>query len=80
MQRELSLTTLSSIILRFPLFKNTQRSFVADLAQAMTWEQALPGDLVVDEGHAVLELCCVGQAKQNICQSSPIKRCLCLDY
>merc|ERR1719498_951688 len=56
MQRELLLSILSDTMLRFPLFKNAQRSFVADLAQAQHWEQVLTGDLVTDEGQAVREV------------------------
>merc|ERR1719230_1371110 len=52
MQRELCLSILSDTVLHFPLFRNAQRSFVAELAQVHYWEQVLSGDLVTDEGHA----------------------------
>jgi len=56
MQRELSLSMLSDTVLHFPLFRNAQRSFVADLAQSYYFEQVMPGDLVTPEGHAVREV------------------------
>jgi len=55
-QRELSLTLLSSTVLRFPLFKGAQHGFVAELAQAHTWVSCLPGDVVVEEGQLMQEM------------------------
>lgn len=56
MQRELSLALLGNTVHKFPLFKGAQRSFVAEMAQAHTWEQVLPGDLVAEEGHLITEI------------------------
>lgn len=56
MQRELCLAILFDTLVRFPLFRNPQRSFVAELAQCHSWEQVLAGDLVADEGYAVQDL------------------------
>lgn len=56
MRRELSLCLVSDIFHAFPLFRNTQQSFLADLAQAQYWQHVLPGDLVADQGQAVQEI------------------------
>jgi CRP-like cAMP-binding protein len=68
MQRELLLCVLSDTMLRFPLFRNTQRSFVADLAQVQRWEHTLTGDLVADEGQGVHEVVFLleGQLQANV--------------
>lgn len=63
MQRELSLALLGSVVLQFPLFKGAQHSFVAELAQAQSWVQCLPGDLVAEEGQLVQELVFVLQGR-----------------
>lgn len=55
-QRELSLTLLSSTVLRFPLFKNAQHGFVAELARAHIWVSCLPGDIVVEDGQLMQEM------------------------
>jgi len=55
-QRELSLTLLSSTVLRFPLFKGAQHGFIAELAQAHIWVSCLPGDMVVEEGQLMEEM------------------------
>jgi len=60
-QRELSLSLLSDAVLHFPLFEGAQRSFVAELAQAYSWVQCLPSDLVVEEGQRVEEVVFVVQ-------------------
>jgi hypothetical protein len=41
-QRDLSLGLLNTTVLRFPLFKDAQHSFVAELAQAHSWCSASP--------------------------------------
>lgn len=56
MQKELSLALVSSTVLQFPLFRGAQHSFVAELAQAHSWIECLPGDLVAEEGQLVCEL------------------------
>lgn len=56
MQRELSLSLLGSTVLRFPLFKNTQRSFLAELAQVHCWVQCMAGDVVLEEGEILQNL------------------------
>merc|ERR1712141_926008 len=56
LQRELSLELLSSTILEFPLLKEAPHAFVAELAEAHEWVQALKGDLVVEEGQLLQEL------------------------
>jgi len=61
MQRELCLSILSNLVLNFPLFKNSQHSFVAELAKAHCWDQLLSGDLVADEGYTVQEVLFVMQ-------------------
>jgi len=55
-QRELSLSLLSAVVLQFPLFWGVQRSFVAELAQVHLWMQCASGDIVAEEGQAVEEL------------------------
>jgi len=56
MQRELSLSLLGSTVLRFPLFQNTQRSFLAELAQVHCWVQCVAGDVVLEEGEILQNL------------------------
>jgi len=56
MRAELCLSLVSDTYFQFPLFQNTQHSFVAELAQVQNWEQVLAEDLVADEGQAVREL------------------------
>ena len=46
------LLPVTAKVTRFPLFKNAQGSFIAELAHCHSWEQALPGDLVTDEAHS----------------------------
>jgi len=55
-QRELSLELLSSVVLRFPLFRAAPRAFVAEIASAHAWVQCAPGDLVVEEGQVIQEV------------------------
>jgi CRP-like cAMP-binding protein len=55
-QRELSLELLRSVILRFPLFRNAPRGFIAEVAHAHHWVQCFPGDLVVEEGQVEEEV------------------------
>jgi len=55
-QRELSLELLRNTVLQFPLFQDVQHSFVAELAQAHSWVQCLPGDIVVEEGQLMQEV------------------------
>lgn len=56
MRRELCLCLVSDTFFHFPLFRSTQHSFLADLAQAQHWQQILPGDLVADHGQSVQEI------------------------
>jgi hypothetical protein len=56
MQRELSLASLSDVVLAFPLFRNAQRSFVAELAGVTSWVMYLHGDVVVEDGQLICEL------------------------
>jgi CRP-like cAMP-binding protein len=55
-QRDLSLGLLNTTVLHFPLFKDAQHAFVAELAQAHTWVMCLPGDCVASRGQAVQEI------------------------
>merc|ERR1711874_907268 len=48
---------------QFPLFKEAPRSFVAEIAQAHHWVQALPWDLIVERGQLVRELVFVVQGR-----------------
>lgn len=65
-QRDLSLSLLQAVVLQFPLFQGTQRSFVAELAQAHSWAHHFPGDLVVEEGQHVREVAFVIRGKLTI--------------
>lgn len=56
MQRDFSLALVSSTVLQFPLFRGAQHSFVAELAQAHSWVECLPGDVVAEEGQLVQEV------------------------
>lgn len=62
-QRDLSLELLRGIVLQFPLFKEAPRPFVAEIAQAHHWVQALPWDLIVERGQLVKELVFVVQGR-----------------
>jgi len=62
-QQELSLALLSSTALRFPLFRGAAHAFVAELAQAHTWVQCMPGDLVAEEDQLVEEIVFVVQGR-----------------
>jgi hyperpolarization activated cyclic nucleotide-gated potassium channel 2 len=55
-QRELSVALLGATIGRFPFFQGEQHSFLAELAQAHTCLNCLPGDLVVEAGQFIEEL------------------------
>lgn len=55
-QRELSLACLSDVVLQFPLFKDAQHSFVAELAQAHHWVHCLTNDVVAEDGQQVQDL------------------------
>lgn len=55
-QRELSLELLRTTVLEFPLFYNGPRPFVAEIAQAHSWVQCLPWDLVVEQGQLLQEI------------------------
>jgi hypothetical protein len=56
LQKELSMELLRSTLAKFPLFENASETFLAQLAQAHTWIEALAGDLVVEEGQVEQEL------------------------
>eukprot|EP00930_Biecheleria_cincta_P085312 TRINITY_DN74704_c0_g1_i1.p1 TRINITY_DN74704_c0_g1~~TRINITY_DN74704_c0_g1_i1.p1 ORF type:complete len:796 (-),score=112.73 TRINITY_DN74704_c0_g1_i1:296-2683(-) len=56
LQKELSTELLRSTLAKFPLFENAPETFLAQLAQAHTWIEALSGDLVVEEGQVEQEL------------------------
>lgn len=56
MQRDFSLALVSSTVLHFPLFRGAQHSFVAELAQAHSWVECCPGDVVAEEGQLVQEV------------------------
>eukprot|EP00928_Gymnodinium_smaydae_P044433 TRINITY_DN2963_c1_g2_i1.p1 TRINITY_DN2963_c1_g2~~TRINITY_DN2963_c1_g2_i1.p1 ORF type:complete len:789 (-),score=134.59 TRINITY_DN2963_c1_g2_i1:335-2701(-) len=55
-QRDLSFELLRSVILRFPLFRDAPRAFVAELANAYEWVNAAVDDLIVEEGQLVQEV------------------------
>jgi len=55
-QKELSMALLRDVVMEFPVFKASPESFVAQLAQAHTWVQALTGELVVEEAQIEQEL------------------------
>lgn len=56
LQKEISLELLRGTVLKFPLFKDAPRAFVAELAGAHNWMQCSPGDTVVAEGQIVQEM------------------------
>lgn len=56
LQKELSMELLRSTLAAFPLFQNAPETFLAQLAQAHAWLEALAGDLVVEEGQVEQEL------------------------
>lgn len=62
-QRELSLELLRSTVLAFPLFWNCPRAFVAEIAQAHSWVQCLPWDLVVEQGQLLQDLVFIIQGR-----------------
>lgn len=62
-QRDLSLELLSDVVLKFPLFQKAMHSFVAEIAQAHTWVDCHPGDLIAEEGQLVQELAFVIQGR-----------------
>eukprot|EP00927_Polykrikos_kofoidii_P044796 TRINITY_DN38684_c0_g1_i1.p1 TRINITY_DN38684_c0_g1~~TRINITY_DN38684_c0_g1_i1.p1 ORF type:complete len:822 (+),score=125.82 TRINITY_DN38684_c0_g1_i1:123-2588(+) len=62
-QRDLSLELLRGVVLSFPLFCGAPRAFVAELAQAHSWVQANPGDVVVEVGQLVQEMVFVVQGR-----------------
>jgi len=64
-QRELTLELLRSTVLEFPLFRGAgiNHSFVAEVAEAHVWVEAVPGDLVVEEGQLEEELVFVVQGR-----------------
>lgn len=62
-QRELSLELLRSTVLEFPLFISCPRAFVAEIAQAHSWVQCLPWDLVVEHGQLLQEIVFIIQGR-----------------
>eukprot|EP00931_Biecheleriopsis_adriatica_P037704 TRINITY_DN21628_c1_g1_i1.p1 TRINITY_DN21628_c1_g1~~TRINITY_DN21628_c1_g1_i1.p1 ORF type:complete len:881 (+),score=139.03 TRINITY_DN21628_c1_g1_i1:61-2703(+) len=62
-QRELSAQLLRSIMSQFPLFREAQKSYLAQLAQIVNWVLASAGDLVVEEGQVVQEMVFVVQGQ-----------------
>lgn len=75
LQRELSLSLLSEVVLQFPFFRDLQRSFVAELAQVHTWVQCAPGDLVAEEGQLACELVFVVQGLLTAYMGSTCRSC-----
>jgi len=70
-QRELALELLSSIVLRFPLFRSAPYSFVAELATTFAWILCMSGDSVVEEGHIVEEAHFVMHGRLHIDSTRP---------
>merc|ERR1719221_19230 len=65
-QRDLSLSCLSDVVLQFPLFKGAQHAFVAELAQAHLWVHCLTGDLVAEDGQTVQEVAFVIRGRLTV--------------
>lgn len=62
-QRELSLALLSNTVLQFKLFQGAQHTFIAEIAHAHLWVQALPGDIVAEDGQLMQEVVFVIQGR-----------------
>jgi len=62
-QRELLSELLRTTVLQFPLFKAANNAFIGEIAQAHTWVNCLPGDIVVEEGQVMSELVFVIRGK-----------------
>eukprot|EP00929_Paragymnodinium_shiwhaense_P012184 TRINITY_DN11892_c0_g1_i1.p1 TRINITY_DN11892_c0_g1~~TRINITY_DN11892_c0_g1_i1.p1 ORF type:complete len:1137 (+),score=267.23 TRINITY_DN11892_c0_g1_i1:143-3553(+) len=62
-QRELTLELLRSTVLQFPLFRDANHTFVAELAQAHSTVGCVAGDIIVEEGQLERELVFVLQGR-----------------
>lgn len=62
-QRELALELLANVVLVFPLFRDPQFGFIAELAQRHTWHQYLSGDMVVEEAQNITSMAFVVQGQ-----------------
>jgi len=69
-QRDLSLELLRDVVLKFPVFANSSWGFLSDIAQAHHWVNAMPGDIIVEEGQIVQELVFVVQGSLVLLEQS----------
>jgi len=67
-QQDLALELLRNVLLKFPLFRDAPHAFMAEIARSHVPVQALPGDVVVEEGQLVQELVFVVQGRVLLCE------------